>query len=206
MALWDPWYKIKAVVTLRLWMENPLDYSYIWLQVVQFFFCHLWLRARCNGEHNQICEKAEKMDMFSVIKDYITLRRIFGTYWTVMPTREVWNKDWPNWLRKGQVWFTDGACNQQGTGAGICKYQSKIQWHISATAFQAVVAAILDCVTSCLRKRLVKEQITICTNSQQPSSNCSPSSKWYKITACSALYKKADSSVSSKLGNQNVGT
>ncbi len=26
--------------------------------------------------------------------------------------------------------------------------------------------AILDCVTSCLRKRLVKEQITICTDSQ----------------------------------------
>ncbi len=26
--------------------------------------------------------------------------------------------------------------------------------------------AILDCVTSCLRKRLVKEQTTICTNSQ----------------------------------------
>ncbi len=54
-------------------------------------------------------------------------------------------------LRKGQVWFTDGACNQQK----ICKYQSKIQWHISlgrvAKAFQSEVAAILDCVTSCLK-------------------------------------------------------
>ncbi len=28
------------------------------------------------------------------------------------------------------------------------------------------VAAILDCVTSCLRKKLAKEQITICTDSQ----------------------------------------
>ncbi len=35
-----------------------------------------------------------------------------------------------------------------------------------ATAFQAEVAAILDCVTSCLRKRPVKEQLTICTDSQ----------------------------------------
>ncbi len=57
-----------------------------------------------------------------------------------------------------------------GTGAGICKYQREIQWHISlgqdVTAFQADVAAILDCVTSCLRKRLVKEQTTICTDSK----------------------------------------
>ncbi len=35
-----------------------------------------------------------------------------------------------------------------------------------ATAFQARVAAILDCVISCLRKRLVKEQTTMCTDSQ----------------------------------------
>ncbi len=100
----------------------------------------------------------------------VTLRRTFGKYRTVIPTREEWYKDWPNWLRKGQVWFRDGACNQQGTGAGVCKCQSKIQWHISlgqdATAFQAEVMAILDCVTSCLRKRLVKEQITIRTDSQ----------------------------------------
>ncbi len=73
-----------------------------------------------------------------------------------------------NWLRKGQDWFTDGACNWQGTGAGICKYQSKIQWRNSlgqdVTAFRAEVAAIPDCLTSCLRKRLVKEQITIETH------------------------------------------
>ncbi len=36
----------------------------------------------------------------------------------------------------------DGACNQHGTGAGICKYQSKVQWHISL----GEVAAILDFV------------------------------------------------------------
>ncbi len=46
----------------------------------------------------------------------------------------------------------------------------KIQMHISlgqdATAFQAEVAAILNCVTSCLGKRWMKEQITICTDSQ----------------------------------------
>ncbi len=96
-----------------------------------------------------------------MIKDHITLRRTFGKHRTVIPTKEEWDKDRPNWLRKEQVWFANGACNQQGIGAGICKYQSKIQRHISlgqdATAFQAEFAAILDCVTICLRKRLVKE-------------------------------------------------
>ncbi len=94
---------------------------------------------------------------------------MFGKYQTVILTREEWDKDWPNWLRKGQVWFTDGACNQQGTEAGIRKYQSKIQWHIllgqDATAFQADVAAILDCVTSYLRKRRWRSR-PICANSQ----------------------------------------
>ncbi len=88
----------------------------------------------------------------------------------VILTREEWEKNWPNQQRNGHVWFRDGACNQQGTGAGICKYQSKIQRHISlgqdATAFQPELAAILDCVTSCLRKRLTKEQITICIDIQ----------------------------------------
>ncbi len=59
--------------------------------------------------------KADKMDnKFSMIKDHVTLWRTFGKYRTVIPTREKWYKDWSNWLRKGQVWFTDGACNQQG--------------------------------------------------------------------------------------------
>ncbi len=74
--------------------------------------------------HNWIWVKADKMDnKFGTIKDHITLRRTFGNYRAVIPTREEWDKDWPNWLRKGQVWFTDGACNQPGTGPGICKYQ-----------------------------------------------------------------------------------
>ncbi len=72
--------------------------------------------------------------------------------------------------KKAHIWFTDGACNQQGTGAGICKYQRKIQWHISlgqdTIALRAVVATILDYVTSCLRKRLMKEQTTISTASR----------------------------------------
>ncbi len=75
-----------------------------------------------------------------------------------------------NWLRKRQIWFTDRARSQQATGAGICNYQSEIEWQISlgrdATAFQAEVAAILDCVISCLKKGLVKERITICSDSQ----------------------------------------
>ncbi len=38
---------------------------------------------------------------FNMIKDRITLRRTFGNYQTVIPTREEWDKDWSNWLRKG---------------------------------------------------------------------------------------------------------
>ncbi len=120
--------------------------------------------------HNRIWAKADKVDSkFSVIKEHVTLRRTFGKYWIAISIRDEWVKNWPNQLRKGHVWFNDRASNQQGTGAWIWKYQSKLQWHISgqdATAFQARVAAILDLSTSCLRKRLAKEQITICTDSQ----------------------------------------
>ncbi len=48
-------------------------------------------------------------------QDHVFLRRTFGKYRTVIPTREERYKDWPQWLIKGQVWFTDGACNQLGT-------------------------------------------------------------------------------------------
>ncbi len=53
---------------------------------------------------NRSWVKADKMDnKFSVIKDHISLRRMFGKYRTVIPTREEWYKDWPQRLRKGQV-------------------------------------------------------------------------------------------------------
>ncbi len=99
-----------------------------------------------------------------MIKDRVTLRRTFSKFWTVIVTNEEWGENWPNQLRKGHVWFTDGVCNQKVTRAEICEYQNKIQWHISlgqdATAFQVEFMVILDCVTSFLRKRLVKEQTT----------------------------------------------
>ncbi len=105
-----------------------------------------------------------------MIKDHITLTSIFGKYRIVVPTRVEYKKNWPKQLRKRQISFTDGVCNQQDIEAGTCKYQNKIQWHISlgqdATAFQAEVMTILHRVTSNLRKKLVKEQITICTDSQ----------------------------------------
>ncbi len=63
--------------------------------------------------HNWIWAKADKMDNnFSVIKDHITLRRTFGKHRTVILTREEWDKDWPEWLGKRQVWFTHEVCNQ----------------------------------------------------------------------------------------------
>ncbi len=75
--------------------------------------------------HNRIWAKADKMNKFNLTKDHITLRCTFGKHRTVILTREEWSKDWPNWLRKGQVWFTNGACYQQGTGTGVCKFQSR---------------------------------------------------------------------------------
>ncbi len=43
--------------------------------------------------HNQSWKNADKMDnKFSTIKD-VTLRRMFGKYRTVIPTREEWDKD-----------------------------------------------------------------------------------------------------------------
>ncbi len=52
--------------------------------------------------HNRIWAKADEMDnKFSMIEDHVTLRGTFGKYRTVIPTREEWDKDWPNWLRKG---------------------------------------------------------------------------------------------------------
>ncbi len=38
-----------------------------------------------------------------MIKDHVTLRCTYGKYRTVIPTREEWDKDWPNPLRKGQI-------------------------------------------------------------------------------------------------------
>ncbi len=103
---------------------------------------------------------------FSTTKAHVSLRGTFSKYQVVIRTIEECEKNWYNQLRKGHAWFIDRACNQQGN----CKYQSKIQWHISleqdATTLQAEVAAILDYVTRRLGKRLVKEQITICTDSQ----------------------------------------
>ncbi len=108
--------------------------------------------------HNWIRAKADKVDnKFTMIKDNVNLRRTFDKYLIVIPTSgEEWVKKRTKSTEKGMSGLhTHGACNQQGT----CKYQRKLQWHISlgqdATAFQVGVAAILDCVTSCLRKRLV---------------------------------------------------
>ncbi len=51
-------------------------------------------------------------------------------YQVIITTRKEWEKDWPERLRKGQVWFTDRTCNQQ-EGEGRCKSESKRQLHIS---------------------------------------------------------------------------
>ncbi len=74
----------------------------------------LWPNLRNLGiEHNRIWTKADKVDSkFSMIKDNVTLRPTFNKYKIGIPTREEWGKNWSNQLRKGHVWFTDGACNQ----------------------------------------------------------------------------------------------
>ncbi len=61
--------------------------------------------------------KADKLESkFSMIKDHKTLMRTFGKYYIVIPTSGEQRKNWPKQQRKGHVWFTDGACNQRGTG------------------------------------------------------------------------------------------
>ncbi len=75
--------------------------------------------------HNWIWIKSDIVDSkFGMIKDHLSGLRTFSKYPIVILTREEQGKNWPNQLRKG-IWFTDGVCNQQGTGAGICRCQRK---------------------------------------------------------------------------------
>ncbi len=61
---------------------------------------------------NWIWTKVDKVDsQFSMIKDHVTLWRTFSKYRIMIPTREEQEENWPNQLKKGHVWFTDGACN-----------------------------------------------------------------------------------------------
>ncbi len=39
---------------------------------------------------------------FSMIKDHVTLMHTLGKYRTLIPTREEWDKDWPDWLRESR--------------------------------------------------------------------------------------------------------
>ncbi len=107
--------------------------------------------------HNRIWAKTDTVNSkVSMIKDHVTLRRTFGKYRIAISTREEWEKNGSKQLRKGHVWFTVGVHNKQGSEARVCKYQNKIRRHISlgqdATVFRGEVMAILDGVTSCLRK------------------------------------------------------
>ncbi len=73
-----------------------------------------------------------------------------------------------------------------------------------ATAFQAEVAAILNCVTSYPRKKLVKKQTTICSDSQVIVAALGASgTKSLLVADC---IKKTDGTVGSKIGNHNMGT
>ncbi len=52
--------------------------------------------------HNWICAKADKVNSkFSTIKNHVIPRRSSYKYWIGIPTREEWEKNWPNQLRKG---------------------------------------------------------------------------------------------------------
>ncbi len=79
--------------------------------------------------HNRIWAAAHKLDnKFSMIKDHIILRGTFSKYRTMISTWEEWDKDWSNRLRKWQVWFTDGPCNQQrieGLGQEFANIKAK---------------------------------------------------------------------------------
>ncbi len=80
--------------------------------------------------YNRIWAKADKIDSdFNMIKDHVTLRREFGKYWIVIPTREEWEKIWPKQQRKEHIWFADGTCNQQRTGTELANTQTKKKYN-----------------------------------------------------------------------------
>ncbi len=82
------------------------------------------------------------------------------------------------------------------------KYSGAYHWDKMLQPFRKV-AAILDCVTSCLRISLMKEQITFCTDSQVAVTALAASGTKSLLVSD---YKKADSTVRSESGNHNVGT
>ncbi len=83
-------------------------------------------------EHNRIGVKADKMDnKFNKIKENATLRRMFGKYRNMIPTREGWDKDWPNWL-KGRSGSQMEPVISKGLGPELAnikgKYNSTSHW------------------------------------------------------------------------------
>ncbi len=79
-------------------------------------------------------------------------------------------KNWPRHLRKRRLFYRWSLLSAKDWCKDLQVPKKNTVAHISlgqdATDFQAEVATILDCVTSCLRKKLAKEQITICTDNQ----------------------------------------
>ncbi len=63
--------------------------------------------------HGTIWKKIEKVDdKFAITKYHTTPRySLDKPYGVIIPTRKVWEEDWPEQLSKGQVWFIDGDCN-----------------------------------------------------------------------------------------------
>ncbi len=75
---------------------------------------------------------------------------------------------------------------------------------LDATAFQAEVATILDFMTSCLRKRLAKEQITISIDSQAVvAAIAANGTKSLFVAHCT---EKLTTLLEKKTDNHNVGT
>ncbi len=57
---------------------------------------------------------------FTMLGDYVVSGYMFDKrYWRVTPDREVWGKNKPNQLKKGQTWLTDKTCNHCGAEVGI---------------------------------------------------------------------------------------
>ncbi len=85
------------------------------------------------------------------------------------------------------------------------KYSGTFYWNrMLHIAFQVEVAAILDCVTGCLQKRLVKQQATICTDS--PVAVAALGASRTKSLLVEDCKKKTDGTIGSKPGNHNMGT
>ncbi len=102
--------------------------------------------------------KADKVDTkFNRTKDRIALRHTLGKYWTEVPTRVDWEEKLAQTVKeRGPSLQMDLGISKE-LGQGSASTKGKYSDTITGTGCYSLsgrVAAILDCMVSCLRKKL----------------------------------------------------